>query len=122
MVKNSMIIKLLLVMHTICARVVMKNIKNIRTMTFTENKLLIHPDESLNPLQKRIERLCGYMDNTRFYAPEINTMHKLEKTDKVTDELLDDDSSSYEYIRNPVKDTVYDDICEDKEKNEYLVQ
>ncbi|OAG33436.1 hypothetical protein NEIG_02530 [Nematocida sp. ERTm5] len=122
MMKNSMIIKLLLVMHTICARVVMENIKNIKTMIFTENKLLIHPDESLSPLQERSMRLCGYMGNKRLYASEINTVCSLKKTDDVTDGLLDDDSSSYEYIRNPAKDTVYEDICEDKEKNEYLVQ
>ncbi|KAI5165406.1 hypothetical protein NEIRO02_0357 [Nematocida sp. AWRm79] len=114
-----MIIKLLVMMYTVCARLEMCDIKEIgETVVIEDNKLLVHPDGPLNPLRGYIMHRSGYMYNKRFYTPEINTMYKLEKTDKVTasGKLI------YKYTRKPVDDEVYNDICEDKEKNEYLIQ
>ncbi|OAG32477.1 hypothetical protein NEIG_02312 [Nematocida sp. ERTm5] len=117
---NSMIINLLIMMmYTVYARVEMCDIKTIgETVVIEEDNLLVHPDGPLNPLRGYIMHTSGYMYNKRFYTPEINTMYKLEKTDKLTasGKLI------YKYTRKPVNDEVYSDICEENKKNEYLIQ
>ncbi|OAG33742.1 hypothetical protein NEIG_02700, partial [Nematocida sp. ERTm5] len=60
----------------------------------------------------------GYMYNKRFYAPEIDTMYKLEKTGKVTD----DGKPSYDYTRKPVNDKAYKDICNSPARNDYFLR
>ncbi|KAI5167879.1 hypothetical protein NEIRO02_2227 [Nematocida sp. AWRm79] len=114
-----MIIKLLLVMYTVYARLELSDIKEIgETKVVQKDNLLIHPDGSLNLLRGYIMHKSGYMYNKRFYSSEINTLYKLEKTNEVSDNgwLI------FNHTRNPVKDMAYDDICEEKEKNEYLKQ
>ncbi|OAG32718.1 hypothetical protein NEIG_02551 [Nematocida sp. ERTm5] len=115
--KNSMIIlKLLLVMYTVCARLELSDIKTIgETKVIQEDNLLIHPDGPLNPLRGYIMDKSGYMYNKRFYAPEIDTMYKLEKTN-------DNSISGYDYTRKPVNDKAYKDICNSPAKNEYFLR
>ncbi|EIJ87152.1 hypothetical protein NEQG_02643, partial [Nematocida parisii ERTm3] len=114
--KNSMIIKLLLAMYTVCARLELSDIKTIGdSVVIEEDNLLIHPDGPLNPLRGYIMHKSGCMYNKRLYAPEIDTMYKLEKK-------YENGRSIYEYERKPVNDLAYDDICEDTKKNEYLTQ
>ncbi|OAG32324.1 hypothetical protein NEIG_02573 [Nematocida sp. ERTm5] len=117
--KNGMIIlKLLVMMYTVFARLELSDIKTIgETKVIEENNLLIHPDGPLNPLRGYIMHKSGYMYNKRFYAPEIDTMYRLEKTGND-----DDGIPIYKYERNPVNDKVYDDICMDTKKNKYLTQ
>ncbi|EIJ87136.1 hypothetical protein NEQG_02678, partial [Nematocida parisii ERTm3] len=117
--KNSMIIKLLVMMYTVCARLELSDIETIGdSVVIEEDNLLIHPDGPLNPLRGYIMHKSGNMYNKRLYAPEINTLYKLEKTDKVTT----DNRPIYKYKKKSVNDLTYDDICEDKEKNEYVTQ
>ncbi|OAG33132.1 hypothetical protein NEIG_02545 [Nematocida sp. ERTm5] len=118
--KTNMIITILLMMHIICARLEIYDIKTIGEKSFViqGNGLLIHPTGPLNPLRGYIMYQGGYMYNKRFYTPEINTMYKLEKTNKVQ---INGDPI-YNYIRKPINDEVYNDICEEKVKNEYLIQ
>ncbi|KAI5168064.1 hypothetical protein NEAUS04_2766, partial [Nematocida ausubeli] len=114
--KNGMIIKLLVMMYTVCARLELSDIKTIGdSVVIEEDNLLIHPDGPLNPLRGYIMHKSGNMYNKRLYGPEINTMYKLEKK-------YENGETIYAYTREPVNDLAYDDICEDKEKNEYLTQ
>ncbi|OAG32834.1 hypothetical protein NEIG_02600 [Nematocida sp. ERTm5] len=120
--KSGMIIKLLVMMCTVCARLELSDIKIIgETKVIQEDDLLIHPDGPLNPLRGYIMDRSGYMYNKRFYAPEIDTMYKLEKTGKVTD----DGKPIYKYERKPVNDQAYDDIYNPKlfkAKNDYFLR
>ncbi|OAG33687.1 hypothetical protein NEIG_02378, partial [Nematocida sp. ERTm5] len=123
--KNSMIIlKLLLVIYTVCARLDLSDIKEIgETKVIEEDNLLIHPDGPLNPLRGYIMDRSGYMYNKRFYAPEIDTMYKLEKINKViTRRLHYSRPSIYKYERKPVKDTAYTNICNSPARNEYFLR
>ncbi|KAI5131083.1 hypothetical protein NEPAR08_2316 [Nematocida parisii] len=114
--KNSKIIKLLLAMYTVCARLELSDIKTIGdSVVIEEDNLLIYPDGPLNPLRGYIMHKSGCMYNKRLYAPEINTLYKLEKK-------YEDGRPIYAYTREPVNDEVYSDICEDTKKNEYLTQ
>ncbi|OAG33296.1 hypothetical protein NEIG_01046 [Nematocida sp. ERTm5] len=118
-IRNSMIIlKLLLVMHTVYARLELCDIKAIGdSVVVQKGNLLIHPDGSLNPLRGYIMHKSGYMYNKRLYAPEINTEYSLKKINVAVDS-----ANSYKYTRTPVYDKAYENICENKEKNEYLTQ
>ncbi|OAG33496.1 hypothetical protein NEIG_02608, partial [Nematocida sp. ERTm5] len=114
--KSGMIIKLLVMMCTVCARLELSDIKTIgETKVIQEDDLLIHPDGPLNPLRGYIMDRSGYMYNKRFYAPEIDTMYKLEKTN-------DNSISGYDYTRKPVKDTAYTNICNSPARNEYFLR
>ncbi|EIJ88759.1 hypothetical protein NEQG_00578, partial [Nematocida parisii ERTm3] len=114
--KNSKIIKLLLAMYTVCARLELSDIETIGdSVVIEEDNLLIHPDGPLNPLRGYIMHKSGCMYNKRLYAPEIDTMYKLEQKDENYETI-------YAYTREPVNDLAYDDICEDTKKNEYLTQ
>ncbi|EIJ93819.1 uncharacterized protein NEPG_01391 [Nematocida parisii ERTm1] len=117
---NSMIIKLLVMMYTICARVELSDIKIIENTKIIskEGNLVINPDGSLGPLRADIMRKCEYIHNKRLYAYEINTMHKLIKT-------YENGETVYEYERKPVKDKAYDDIYDPKKfkaKNDYFLR
>ncbi|KAI5167980.1 hypothetical protein NEIRO03_2321 [Nematocida sp. AWRm78] len=118
--KNGMIIlKLLLVMYTVCARLELSDIKTIgETKVIEEDDLLIHPDGPLNPLRGYIMHKSGYMYNKRFYAPEIDTMYKLEDTGEVYDNRI----SIYNYTRKPVNDKAYKNICNSPARNEYFLR
>ncbi|EIJ92962.1 uncharacterized protein NEPG_01917, partial [Nematocida parisii ERTm1] len=114
--KNGMIIKLLLAMYTVYARLELSDIKTIGdSVVIEEDSLLIHPDGPLNPHRGYIMHKSGCMYNKRLYAPEINTMYKLEKK-------YENYETIYTYTREPVNDLAYDDICVDTKKNEYLTQ
>ncbi|KAI5182744.1 hypothetical protein NEIRO03_0395 [Nematocida sp. AWRm78] len=116
--KNGMIIKLLVMMYTVCARLELSDIKTIGdSVVVQEDNLLIHPDGPLNPLRGYIMHKSGYMYNKRFYAPEIDTEYSLKKSTKVSD---DGHSPSYKYTRTPVKDKAYSDIYDDMLTNNYL--
>ncbi|EIJ89020.1 hypothetical protein NEQG_00839 [Nematocida parisii ERTm3] len=107
--KNSMIIKLLIMMYTVCARLEIGDIKTLgETVVIQEDNLLIHPYGPLNPLRGYIMHRSGYMYNKRFYSPEIDTKYSL---DLYFDDMypLDEDPIC-NYIRNPSRDTVYGDI------------
>ncbi|KAI5131413.1 hypothetical protein NEPAR08_2443 [Nematocida parisii] len=114
--ENRMIIKLLIMMYTVYARLEISDIKTIgETLVIQEKDLLIYPDGPLNPVRGYIMHKSGYMHNKRFYSPEIDTDYSLKKTTKVSDS----GNPIYEYTRMPVNDKVYDDISENKE---YLTQ
>ncbi|OAG32327.1 hypothetical protein NEIG_02650, partial [Nematocida sp. ERTm5] len=117
--KNSMIIKLLVMMYTVCARFELSDIKEIgETKVIEEDNLLINPDGPLNPLRGYIMDRSGYIYNKRFYAPEIDTMYKLETTGKVTAF----GKPIYKYTRKPVKDIAYKNICNSPARNEYFLR
>ncbi|OAG32522.1 hypothetical protein NEIG_01632 [Nematocida sp. ERTm5] len=119
MKKGMIILKLLLVMYTVCARLELKDIKTISdSVVIEEDNLLIHPGGALNPLRGYIMHRSGYMYNKRFYASEIDTDYSLIKTDEVTY----DDIPIYDYTREPINDEIYSDIYEDIKKNQYLTQ
>ncbi|EIJ87148.1 uncharacterized protein NEPG_02569, partial [Nematocida parisii ERTm1] len=103
---NSMIIKLLVMMYTICARVELSDIKIIEETKIIskEGNLVINPDGSLSPSRADIMRKCEYIHNKRLYAYEINTMYNLKKTYK-------QGRLFYEYERKPVNDKAYTNIC-----------
>ncbi|KAI5129016.1 hypothetical protein NEPAR08_1450, partial [Nematocida parisii] len=110
--KSSMIIKLLLMMYAVYARIELVDIKKIgETVVIQEDRLLIHPDGPLSPLRGYIMHRSGYMFNKRFYSSEIDTDYSLTKTDKV----IHDSDPVYDYTRQPINDQVYDDIEENKE-------
>ncbi|KAI5166910.1 hypothetical protein NEIRO02_1521 [Nematocida sp. AWRm79] len=114
--ENNMIIKLLIMMYTVCARLEISDINTLgETVVIQESNLLIHPDGPLSPIRGYIMYKSGYMYNKRFYSPEINIEYSLKKSTKVSD----DGNPIYDYIRKPVNDEVYDDICEN---TEYLTQ
>ncbi|KAI5183069.1 hypothetical protein NEIRO03_0693 [Nematocida sp. AWRm78] len=114
--KNGMIIKLLIMMYTVCARLELSDIKEIgETKVIEEDNLLINPDGPLNPLRGYIMHKSGYMYNKRLYAPEIDTMYKLEKTGKVSFLI----GPIYKYTRKPVNDKAYDSK---KTKNQYFLR
>ncbi|OAG32814.1 hypothetical protein NEIG_02704, partial [Nematocida sp. ERTm5] len=79
---------------------------------------LINPDGPLNPLRGYIMDRSGYIYNKRFYAPEIDTMYKLETTGKVTAF----GKPIYKYTRKPVKDIAYKNICNSPARNEYFLR
>ncbi|EIJ87738.1 hypothetical protein NEQG_01810 [Nematocida parisii ERTm3] len=114
-----MIIKLLVMMYTICARLELSDIKSIgESVVIEEGNLVIHPDGSLSPSRGYIMRKCEYIHNKRLYAYEIDTMHKLIKTYENGEEI-------YEYEKEPVKDKAYDDIYDPKKfkaKNDYFLR
>ncbi|KAI5131440.1 hypothetical protein NEPAR04_2497, partial [Nematocida parisii] len=117
---NSMIIKLLVMMYTICARVELSDIKIIEETKIIskEGNLVINPDGSLSPSRADIMRKCEYIHNKRLYAYEINTMYNLKKTYK-------QGRLFYEYERKPVNDKAYDDIYDPqkfKAKNDYFLR
>ncbi|KAI5166983.1 hypothetical protein NEIRO03_1548 [Nematocida sp. AWRm78] len=116
----STVTKLLLVAYAVCARSMPKEIKDMHETMFggKDRLVAIHPDGPLSPFRGYIMHKSGYMYNKRLYAPEIDTEYSL----KPTNEVENNGRLIYRYMRNPVKDTVYDDICEDLEKNEYLKQ
>ncbi|EIJ87155.1 hypothetical protein NEQG_02646, partial [Nematocida parisii ERTm3] len=116
----SMIIKLLVMMYTICARVELSDIKIIEETKIIskEGNLVINPDGSLSPSRADIMRKCEYIHNKRLYAYEINTMYNLKKTYK-------QGRLFYEYERKPVNDKAYDDIYDPqkfKAKNDYFLR
>ncbi|EIJ95129.1 uncharacterized protein NEPG_00654, partial [Nematocida parisii ERTm1] len=115
-----MIIKLLVMMYTICARVELSDIKIIEETKIIskEGNLVINPDGSLSPSRADIMRKCEYIHNKRLYAYEINTMYNLKKTYK-------QGRLFYEYERKPVNDKAYDDIYDPqkfKAKNDYFLR
>ncbi|OAG29120.1 hypothetical protein NEIG_01405 [Nematocida sp. ERTm5] len=112
--KNSMIIKLLMMMYTVCARLEISDIKTIgETIIIQEENLLIHPDGPLNPLRGYIMHRSGYMYNKRFYAPEIDTEYSLDLyCNKI---YVNDDAPICNYTRKVVYDTIYGDIYQDKD-------
>ncbi|EIJ95110.1 uncharacterized protein NEPG_00635 [Nematocida parisii ERTm1] len=115
-----MIIKLLVMMYTICARLELSDINIIEKtkVVIEEGNLLIHPDGSLSPSRGYIMHKSGYMYNKRLYAPEIDTMYKVIK-------IGEDGRSIYEYERKPVNDQAYDDIYDPKKfkaKNDYFLR
>ncbi|KAI5165603.1 hypothetical protein NEIRO03_0609 [Nematocida sp. AWRm78] len=117
--KSSMIIKLLLMIYAVCARLEISDIKKIgKTVIIKEGGLLIHPDGPLSPLRGYIMHRSEYMHNKRFYSPEINTEYSLTQKNKLTE----DGEIIYKYTREPVKDKVYKDIFEDEKKNNYIIQ
>ncbi|KAI5131794.1 hypothetical protein NEPAR08_2571, partial [Nematocida parisii] len=66
--KNSMIMKLLIMMYTVCARLELSDIKTIGdSVVIEEDNLLIHPDGPLNPLRGYIMHKSGNMYNKRLY-------------------------------------------------------
>ncbi|KAI5167882.1 hypothetical protein NEIRO03_2248 [Nematocida sp. AWRm78] len=114
--KNSMIIKLLVMMYTVCARLELSDIKEIgETKVIEEDNMLINPDGPLNPLRGYIMHKSGYMYNKRFYAPEIDTMYKLEKTNDENGKPI------YKYTRKPVNDKACDSKLS-KTKNQYFLR
>ncbi|OAG32580.1 hypothetical protein NEIG_02559, partial [Nematocida sp. ERTm5] len=118
--KFNMIIKLLVMMYTVYARLELCEIKEIGdSVVIEEDNLLIHQDGPLNPLRGYIMHKSGYMYNKRFYAPEIDTMYKLEKIGKVPYYY---NSPNYDYTRRPVNDKAYKDICNSSAKNEYFLR
>ncbi|OAG32431.1 hypothetical protein NEIG_01354 [Nematocida sp. ERTm5] len=110
--KIGMIIKLLLMMYAVYARIELVDIKKIgEIVVIQEDRLLIHPNGPLSPLRGYIMHRSGYMFNKRFYSSEIDTDYILTKTDKV----IYGSVPIYDYIRQPINDQVYDDIEENKE-------
>ncbi|KAI5167680.1 hypothetical protein NEIRO03_2214 [Nematocida sp. AWRm78] len=78
--KNSVIIKLLLVMYTVCARLEMNGIVNVCNKKYGKLKdMTINQSGPLNPLRGYIIYKSGYMHNKRLYAPEINTKYSIRK-------------------------------------------
>ncbi|KAI5186966.1 hypothetical protein NEIRO03_2431 [Nematocida sp. AWRm78] len=118
--KNGMIIlKLLLVMYTVCARLDLYDIKTIgETVIIQEDNLLINPDGPLNLLRGYIMHKSGYMYNKRFYTPEIDTKYILEKKDN---EPINN-RPKYEYKRIPINDIAYENIYTDAVTNNYLIR
>ncbi|KAI5168122.1 hypothetical protein NEIRO03_2282 [Nematocida sp. AWRm78] len=117
--KRNIITRLLIMMHIVCARLGMSDIESIGAEIFgKEANFLINPGESLDPLRGYIMHRSGYMYNKRFFTPEIDIEYSLEQKSKLTG----NDAPIYKYTRDPVKDRVYDDICSDAVKNEYLIR
>ncbi|KAI5125982.1 hypothetical protein NEPAR08_0318 [Nematocida parisii] len=117
--KNNMIIKLLLMIYTVCARLDLYDIKTLgERVVIQKDNLLIHPDGPLSPLRGYIMHRSGYMYNKRFYSPEIDTEYQLKKTDKATESS----KSIYTYTRTPVNDIAYKNIYTDAVTNNYLIR
>ncbi|KAI5184658.1 hypothetical protein NEIRO03_1786, partial [Nematocida sp. AWRm78] len=79
--KTGVIIKLLVMMYTVCARLELCDIKEIEENSFivTPGNLLINPDGPLNPLRGYIFHRNGLIHNKRFLSPWIETDYSLKK-------------------------------------------
>ncbi|EIJ92523.1 uncharacterized protein NEPG_02621 [Nematocida parisii ERTm1] len=98
-----MIMKLLIMMYTVCARLEMSGIQNICETPFSINKnILINHNGPLNPLRTYIMHKSSYMYNKRMFSQEINTDYSLKKSAKSTD-----NEHFYIYTRNPENDKAY---------------
>ncbi|KAI5167231.1 hypothetical protein NEIRO03_1738 [Nematocida sp. AWRm78] len=113
--KTSMIIKLLIMMYTVCARLEMGGIVKICDKKYGKlEDMTINQSGPLNPLRGYIIYKSGYMHNKRLYAPEINTKYSIEKITKNGEEY-------YNYTRSSAKDEphkgCYKEIDEKKKKS-----
>ncbi|KAI5157894.1 hypothetical protein NEPAR06_2510, partial [Nematocida parisii] len=98
--KNSMIMKLLIMMYTVCARLELSDIKTVLETPFSINKnILINHNGSLNPLRTYIMYKRSYMYNKRMFSQEIYTDYSLKKSAKSTE-----NEHFYIYTRNPEND------------------
>ncbi|OAG32108.1 hypothetical protein NEIG_01839 [Nematocida sp. ERTm5] len=96
--KTSIIIKLLIMMYTVCARLEMGGIVEICDKKYGKlEDMTINQSGPLNPLRGYIMHKSGYMHNKRLYAPEINTKYSIEKITKNGEEY-------YNYTRSSAKD------------------
>ncbi|EIJ87739.1 hypothetical protein NEQG_01811 [Nematocida parisii ERTm3] len=101
--KNRMIIKLLVMMYTVCARLEMSGIQNICETPFSINKnILINHNGPLNPLRTYIMHKSSYIYNKRMFSQEIYTDYSLKKSAKSTE-----NEHFYIYTRNPENDKAY---------------
>ncbi|EIJ87102.1 hypothetical protein NEQG_02706, partial [Nematocida parisii ERTm3] len=101
--KNGMIMKLLIMMYTVCARLEMSGIQNICETPFSIDKnTIINHNGPLNPLRTYIMHKSSYMYNKRMFSQEINTDYSLKKSEKSTE-----NEHFYIYTRNPENDKAY---------------
>ncbi|KAI5131818.1 hypothetical protein NEPAR03_2542, partial [Nematocida parisii] len=84
--KNSMIIKLLVMMYTVCARLELSDIKTVLESPLNIDKnTIINHNGPLNPLRTYIMHKSSYMYNKRMFSQEINTDYSLKKSAKSTE-------------------------------------
>ncbi|KAI5168160.1 hypothetical protein NEIRO02_2436 [Nematocida sp. AWRm79] len=101
-----MIIKLLLVIYTVCARLDLSDIKGIEesSVIMKKGNLLINPDGPLNLLRGYLFHKSGIVYNKRFFSSVINTDYSMKKSNKSTE-----GDHLYTYRRNPENDKPYQD-------------
>ncbi|KAI5141950.1 hypothetical protein NEPAR04_1318, partial [Nematocida parisii] len=98
-----MIIKLLIMMYTVCARLELSDIKAVlESSGYIDKNTLINRNGPLNPLRTYIMHKSSYMYNKRMFSQEINTDYSLKKSDKSTE-----NEHFYIYTRNPENDKAY---------------
>lgn len=96
----------LLVLHYACARVPVKQLKEIENIRISDNgkNFLINLEGPLNPLKGEFLLESGYMYNIRFFSPYINTSYSLKFSYKDSRE----EEEVHTYTRNPQKDIAYE--------------
>ncbi|OAG33002.1 hypothetical protein NEIG_02686, partial [Nematocida sp. ERTm5] len=98
-----MIMKLLIMMHIICARLEMNDIRNICESPFSiSENILINQSGPLNPLRTYIMHKSSYVYNKRLFSQGIDTDYSMKKGAKSTDS-----EHFYIYTRNPENDKAY---------------
>ncbi|OAG32831.1 hypothetical protein NEIG_02597, partial [Nematocida sp. ERTm5] len=98
-----MIMKLLIMMYTVCARLELSDIRNICESPFSiSENILINQSGPLNPLRTYIMHKSSYMYNKRLFSQGIDTDYSMKKGAKSTDS-----EHFYIYTRNPENDKAY---------------
>ncbi|OAG33291.1 hypothetical protein NEIG_01041 [Nematocida sp. ERTm5] len=111
-----MIIRLLLILCTVYARMPLHKIKEAHEILFRDdNSMMINPDGRLNLLSGYISHKAGYMHNKRFFSPEIETNYSMKKSPESTESV-----HVYTYTRNPESDKVYKEVFPNRKKIQYL--
>ncbi|OAG30905.1 hypothetical protein NEIG_00389 [Nematocida sp. ERTm5] len=104
--KTRVIIKLLVMIYTVCARLEICDIKEIEENGFTAwlGNLLINPDGPLNPLRGYIFNKNGLLYNKRFFSPGVRIDYSLKKYNNLAERV-----GGYKFVfrRNPESDRLY---------------
>ncbi|KAI5167061.1 hypothetical protein NEIRO03_1780 [Nematocida sp. AWRm78] len=120
MKNGKIILRLLLVIYNVCARLELMDIKTVEENPFIigDVNILINPDGPLNLLRGYLFHKSGIVYNRRFFSPVIDTDYSMKKSDRSTES-----THIYTYTRNPEKDRPYKDntnIYRFKYKSTYL--
>ncbi|KAI5155745.1 hypothetical protein NEPAR06_2017 [Nematocida parisii] len=104
--KNRMIIKLLVMIYTVYARLELCDIKEIEENIFAARleNIFINPDGPLNPLRGYIFYKNELLYNKRFFSPGIRADYSLNRYRDLRENVPE---YKYKFRRNPENDTPY---------------
>ncbi|OAG33481.1 hypothetical protein NEIG_02534 [Nematocida sp. ERTm5] len=115
---TSMILKLMLVIHTVYARLELCDIHMLQERAdLIPGELTINSGGPLNLLRGYIMCKSGYMHNKRFFSQGIDTDYSLKKSDKLKENI-----HVYTYTRNPENDKSYKNMIRSRFNSRYTFE